>query len=106
TRKDPTMIRTLTTTAIVAAIAAPAFAAASVSIEVPFDPALLDTPKGAEIVYERIETAAEKACDTGVFTDVIREMIAASSCEKLAVEAAVADIDSPALNAVHETRKG
>jgi UrcA family protein len=73
------------------------------SIDVNYVAAELTRPEGAESLYHRIEHAARRVCHEPSGREV-GEMHAYRQCFDRAVDAAVAQVNSSALTAVHRSR--
>jgi len=61
--------------------------------------------QGANILYRRIHSAAEKACEHFVDSDLFSRMHK-EACVNTAIEGAVNDVGKPALFAVYKAHKG
>lgn len=65
----------------------------------------LSTPKGAEVVYDRIRSAAKIVCRVDQSRELER-MARARACFRTAVDDAVGQANRPVLSALHARRTG
>ncbi|MFC4312476.1 UrcA family protein [Steroidobacter flavus] len=65
----------------------------------------LSTPKGAELAYDRIRSAAKIVCRSGQSRE-LEQIARARACFRTAVDDAVGQANRPLLSALHERRMG
>lgn len=65
----------------------------------------MSTPKGAELVYGRIRTAAKVVCRVDQSREP-QQIARARACFRVAMDDAVAQADRPVLSALHASRMG
>ena len=75
------------------------------SVHVPYADLNLANPSGAEIMLGRIDAAARAVCDPGDTRQLVLHKLA-QSCERDAVERAVADLGQPLVVALYQERIG
>ena len=67
----------------------------------------ISKPEGAKVLYKRLQRAAFIVCDnTNSAAPYARASVARSECYRTALSNAVAQINSPALTALHEGKQG
>lgn len=98
---------------VAGAIDAPAASAATAqsvadvpSIQVDFSDLNINTPEGAKRLYGRIEVAASKVCAPQVDRRELARHAIFEKCFDASVERAVAEVNSTALMAVYQKKKG
>jgi UrcA family protein len=83
------------------AFAMPNVEVASKSVTVKYSDLNVTQPEGAKALYSRLQNAAWRACrDLGVGSSTAR--FGLGTCIRDAVEAAVKDVNKPAVTALHE----
>lgn len=82
-----------------AAFAAGADSDGAPSLRVNYAGLDLTSDQGARILYQRIETAAERVCETGGSRD-LRATLASRLCERKAIAAAIEQVGNPKLAAI------
>lgn len=98
---------TIAAIVIAAAVALPATAATTSNtqaVEVKIAGYDLNTEAGAEMVFNRIQFAAERVCDLKTARQSLASKAEAETCEAKAIKRAVASLNSPTLNKVHAQR--
>ncbi len=80
-------------------------AGAEVSVRVPFADLNLANPAGAAAALGRIDAAARVVCDPGDTRQLVMHKLA-QTCERDAVERAVADLGQPLVVAAYQERIG
>lgn len=88
------------------AVAPAAFASDKFEFDFKFSPVEVSTEIGAEKVYDALEEMIESKCEPDSTRAKIRERVYTEQCIRKTIEQAVADIDDPALTALHEDRRG
>jgi UrcA family protein len=71
-----------------------------------FQPSELSTADGAHGVYNRINTAAWHVCSDMFEANTTPDALQRLQCIDTLVDAAVKDVNSPRLTAVHEEKAG
>jgi len=94
--------------ALVATVTLPAAAAGTVeeSIVVRYGDLNLDDAAGVARLYARLQTAAEKVCDTGYRPQALFLAHRWRACVTAALDQGVAAVDRPALTAYHAAKAG
>ena len=92
-------------TALLAVSAQAAAPQANESVVVRYDDLNLASTAGAQALYARINTAAERACGGSPPMRELRRQQAYAACVNESVETAVKKIDSQRLQALHAERK-
>jgi UrcA family protein len=107
--KESKLIKGVVATIAVVAFSAPAFASADAGLKgrmekVPYADLNVDRKRGAEILYQRLQQASKRVCGVESIRTVRGARIEADqrSCYRQTLEQAVAEVDSAALDAIHE----
>ena len=76
-----------------------------IKIQVAWDDLNIDSASGAEILYARVERAAEQACGVATLTELgsVKRVHDARECFDYMVEKAVKQIDRDELSKVHSS---
>jgi UrcA family protein len=107
--KASKMYKCVAMTIAVAGLSAPALASTEVAFEsrmekVAYADLNVDRQRGAEILYQRLQQASKRVCGVESIRTVrgARREAEQRNCYRLTLDQAVAEVDSDALNAVHE----
>jgi UrcA family protein len=107
--KESKLVKGIVAIIVVAAFGAPAFASADAGFKgraekVSYSDLNVEKEEGAETLYRRLQQASRRVCGVESIRSVRGAKIESEqrSCYQQALEEAVAEIDSEALNAVHE----
>jgi UrcA family protein len=107
--KESKLLKGVVATIAVVAFSAPALASANAEFnghteKVPYADLNVDNKRGAEILYQRLQKASKRVCGVESIRTVRGAKIEADqrSCYRQTLNQAVAEIESDALDAVHE----
>jgi UrcA family protein len=107
--KESKLAKGIVATIAVLAFSAPAFASADAGFKgraekVEYSDLNVDKETGAEILYRRLQQASKRVCGVESIRTVRGAKIEADqrSCYRQALEQAVAEVDSEALNTIHK----
>jgi len=73
-------------------------------VVVAYDDVNIATPRGADVVLQRIVMAARQVCEAGSGLRGVREAQDIKQCVRAATQAAVREINAPQLTALHQRR--
>ena len=74
----------------------------SVSVKVSYADLDIHSDKGARVLYSRLKTASQQACNLNLYIKTsLNERQRARTCYEEALDAAVARVDSSALQQIH-----
>ena len=107
--KESKLLKGVVATVAAVTFSTPAFASAKADFKgqmakVPYADLNVDNKRGAEILYQRLQKASRRVCGVESIRTVRGAKIEADqrSCYRQTLNQAVAEIESDALDAVHE----